>query len=115
MNRKAALDNEYNNQLINFKNTINEKKAENAVSLFSNANAAIQDILGRREQRTNERNTIAAYLASHPDVNPELYNRLLGENNPLFDDEIVRAYRDAYTPEMIEAWEEEYKNNKKKK
>lgn len=100
LNRKAALDNEYNNQLINFKNTINEKKAENVVSLFSNANAAIQDILGRREQRTNERNTIAAYLASHPDVSPELYNRLLGENNPLFDDEIVRAYKDAYKKKL---------------
>ena len=101
LNRKAALDNEYNNQLINFKNTINEKKAENAVSLFSNANAAIQDILGRREQRTNERNTIAAYLASHPDVNPRIFERL-GING-------------VFTPEMIEAWEEEYKNNKKKK
>lgn len=100
LNRKAALDNEYNNQLINFKNTINEKKAENAVSLFSNANAAIQDILGRREQRTNERNTIAAYLASHPDVNPRIFERL-GING-------------VFTPEMIEAWEEEYKNNKKK-
>ena len=100
MNRKAALDNEYNNQLINFKNTINEKKAENAVSLFSNANAAIQDILGRREQRTNERNTIAAYLASHPDVSPELYNRLLGENNPLFDDEIVNLWKDHYKKKL---------------
>ena len=100
LNRKAALDNEYNNQLINFKNTINEKKAENAVSLFSNANAAIQDILGRREQRTNERNTIAAYLASHPDVNPRIFERL-GING-------------VFTPEMIESWEEEYKNNKKK-
>ena len=100
LNRKAALDNEYNNQLINFKNTINEKKAENAVSLFSNANAAIQDILGRREQRTNERNTIAAYLASHPDVSPELYNRLLGENNPLFDDEIVNLWKDHYKKKL---------------
>ena len=100
LNRKAALDNEYNNQLINFKNTINEKKAENAVSLFSNANAAIQDILGRREQRTNERNTIAAYLASHPDVSPELYNRLLGENNPLFDDEIVNLWKDRYKKKL---------------
>ena len=100
LNRKAALNNEYNNQLINFKNTINEKKAENAVSLFSNANATIQDILGRREQRTNERNTIAAYLASHPDVNPRIFERL-GING-------------VFTPEMIEAWEEEYKNNKKK-
>lgn len=100
LNRKAALDNEYNNQLINFKNTINEKKAENAVSLFSNTNAAIQDILGRREQRTNERNTIAAYLASHPDVSPELYNRLLGENNPLFDDEIVNLWKDHYKKKL---------------
>lgn len=100
LNRKAALDNEYNNQLINFKNTINEKKAENVVSLFSNANAAIQDILGRREQRTNERNTIAAYLASHPDVSPELYNRLLGENNPLFDDEIVNLWKDRYKKKL---------------
>lgn len=100
LNRKAALDNEYNNQLINFKNAINEKKAENAVSLFNNANAAIQDILGRREQRTNERNTIAAYLASHPDVSPELYNRLLGENNPLFDDEIVNLWKDHYKKKL---------------
>ena len=100
LNRKAALDNEYNNQLINFKNTINEKKAENAVSLFSNANAAIQDILGRREQRTNERNTIAAYLASNPNVNPRLFTRL--------------GIDGVFTPEMIQAWEEEYKNNKNK-
>lgn len=100
LNRKAALDNEYNNQLINFNNTINEKKGENLVSLFNNSNAAIQDILGRREQRTNERNTIAAYLASHPDVSPELYNRLLGENNPLFDDEIVNLWKDRYKKKL---------------
>lgn len=100
LTRKAAIDNEYNNQLINFNNTINEKKGENLVSLFNNSNAAIQDILGRREQRTNERNTIAAYLASHPDVSPELYNRLLGENNPLFDDEIVNLWKDHYKKKL---------------
>lgn len=99
LNRKAALDNEYNNQLINFKNTINEKKAENAVSLFSNANAAIQDILGRREQRTNERNTIAAYLASNPNVNPRLFTRL--------------GIDGVFTDEMIELWDKYQKNKLK--
>lgn len=100
LTRKAAIDNEYNNQLINFRNTINEKKGENLVSLFNNSNAAIQDILNRREQRNNERNTIAAYLASNPNVNPRLFTRL--------------GVDGVFTPEMIEAWEEEYKNNKKK-
>ena len=100
LTRKAAIDNEYNNQLINFNNTINEKKGENLVSLFNNSNAAIQDILNRREQRNNERNTIAAYLASNPNVNPRLFTRL--------------GIDGVFTPEMIQAWEEEYKNNKNK-
>ena len=100
LTRKAAIDNEYNNQLINFNNTINEKKGENLVSLFNNSNAAIQDILNRREQRNNERNTIAAYLASNPNVNPRLFTRL--------------GIDRVFTPEMIQAWEEEYKNNKNK-
>lgn len=100
LTRKAAIDNEYNNQLINFNNTINEKKGENLVSLFNNSNAAIQDILNRREQRNNERNTIAAYLASNPNVNPRLFTRL--------------GIDGVFTPEMIKAWEEEYKNNKNK-
>ena len=100
LTRKAAIDNEYNNQLINFNNTINEKKGENLVSLFNNSNAAIQDILNRREQRNNERNTIAAYLASNPNVNPRLFTRL--------------GIDGVFTPEMIQAWEKEYKNNKNK-
>ena len=100
LTRKAAIDNEYNNKLINFNNTINEKKGENLVSLFNNSNAAIQDILNRREQRNNERNTIAAYLASNPNVNPRLFTRL--------------GIDGVFTPEMIEAWEKEYKNNKNK-
>ena len=99
LNRKAALDNEYNNQLINFKNTINEKKGENLVSLFNNSNAAIQDILGRREQRNNERNTIAAYLASNPNVNPRLFTRL--------------GIDGVFTDEMIELWDKYQKNKLK--
>ena len=100
LTRKAAIDNEYNNQLINFNNTINEKKGENLVSLFNNSNAAIQDILNRREQRNNERNTIAAYLASNPNVNPRLFTRL--------------GVDGVFTDEMLEAWDKWYKNNKTK-
>lgn len=100
LTRKAAIDNEYNNQLINFNNTINEKKGENLVSLFNNSNAVIQDILNRREQRNNERNTIAAYLASNPNVNPRLFTRL--------------GVDGVFTDEMLEAWDKWYKNNKTK-
>lgn len=100
LTRKAAIDNEYNNQLINFNNTINEKKGENLVSLFNNSNAAIQDILNRREQRNNERNTIAAYLASNPNVNPRLFTRL--------------GVDGVFTDEMLEAYDKWYKNNKTK-
>ena len=100
LTRKAAIDNDYNNQLINFNNTINEKKGENLVSLFNNSNAAIQDILNRREQRNNERNTIAAYLASNPNVNPRLFTRL--------------GIDGVFTDEMLEAWDKWYKNNKTK-
>lgn len=100
LTRKAAIDNEYNNQLINFNNIINEKKGENLVSLFNNSNAAIQDILNRREQRNNERNTIAAYLASNPNVNPRLFTRL--------------GVDGVFTDEMLEAWDKWYKNNKTK-
>ena len=99
LTRKAAIDNEYNNQLINFNNTINEKKGENLVSLFNNSNAAIQDILNRREQRNNERNTIAAYLASNPNVNPRLFTRL--------------GIDGVFTDEMIELWDKYQKNKLK--
>lgn len=100
LTRKAAINNEYNNQLINFNNTINEKKGENLVSLFNNSNAAIQDILNRREQRNNERNTIAAYLASNPNVNPRLFTRL--------------GVDGVFTDEMLKLWDEWYKKNKTK-
>lgn len=100
LTRKAVIDNEYNNQLINFNNTINEKKGENLVSLFNNSNAAIQDILNRREQRNNERNTIAAYLASNPNVNPRLFTRL--------------GVDGVFTDEMLKLWDEWYKKNKTK-
>ena len=99
LTRKTAIDNEYNNQLINFNNTINEKKGENLVSLFNNSNAAIQDILNRREQRNNERNTIAAYLASNPNVNPRLFTRL--------------GIDGVFTDEMIELWDKYQKNKLK--
>lgn len=56
----------------NFENTVREKQSENAVSFVSNLASGVDDILTNRQKRKQFKQNVAAYMASHPNVSPEL-------------------------------------------
>ena len=55
-----------------FENNVREKQSENAVSFVSNLASGVDDILTNRQKRKQFKQNIAAYVASHPNVSPEL-------------------------------------------
>lgn len=63
----AEAYNNYTNNVINFRNTVADKRAENFNGLLNTVNSAVQDAITKREQRTNFRNNIKASLVSNPD------------------------------------------------
>lgn len=56
----------------NFDNTVREKQSENAVSFVTNLATGVDDILTNRQKRKQFKQNVAAYMASHPNVSPEL-------------------------------------------
>lgn len=75
--KRDELTNTYNQNRINFVNTIAEKKAENNVALWNNLNSAVQNILTNREQRSRDRNTLMSYLLANPNVSPDMINAII--------------------------------------
>lgn len=71
-NANIADYNSWRNNKVAFNNAIREKKSENDVSLISNINAGIQDVISRGEKRFNERQNRLALMAANPNVNPLL-------------------------------------------
>ena len=63
----AEAYNNYTNNVINFRNTVADKRAENFNGLLNTVNSAVQDAITKREQRTNFRNSVKASLVSNPD------------------------------------------------
>lgn len=63
----AEAYNNYTNNVINFRNTVADKRAENFNGLLNTLNSAVQDAITKREQRTNFRNSVKASLVSNPD------------------------------------------------
>ena len=59
--------NKHTNDVINFRNTVADKRAENFNGLLNTVNSAVQDAITKREQRTNFRNSVKASLVSNPD------------------------------------------------
>lgn len=59
--------NKHTNDVINFRNTVADKRAENFNGLLNTINSAVQDSITKREQRTNFRNSVKASLVSNPD------------------------------------------------
>lgn len=59
--------NKHTNDVINFRNTVADKRAENFNGLLNTVNSAVQDGITKREQRTNFRNSVKASLVSNPD------------------------------------------------
>lgn len=63
----AEAYNNYTNNVINFRNTVADKHAENFNGLLNTLNSGVQDAITKREQRTNFRNSVKASLVSNPD------------------------------------------------
>lgn len=63
----AESYNNYTNNVINFRNTVADKRAENFNGLLNTLNSGVQDGITKREQRTNFRNSVKASLVSNPD------------------------------------------------
>lgn len=63
----AEAYNNYTNNVINFRNTVADKRAENFNGLLNTLNSGVQDAITKREQRTNFRNSVKASLISNPD------------------------------------------------
>lgn len=59
--------NKHTNDVINFRNTVADKRAENFNGLLNTLNSGVQDAITKREQRTNFRNSVKASLVSNPD------------------------------------------------
>lgn len=63
----AEAYNNYTNNVINFRNNVADKRAENFNGLLNTLNSGVQDAITKREQRTNFRNSVKASLVSNPD------------------------------------------------
>ena len=74
-----------------FRNAILEKKAENDVALAETLNAGIQDLIGRREKRKSENQTITAMTLANPDLPIEVFYE-----QGLINKKTYEAYKKAY-------------------
>ena len=72
INKNIEEYNNWRNNKVAFENAVAEKKSENDVGLINSINSAVQDIIGRRELRGNERQTRLALMAANPNVSPRL-------------------------------------------
>ena len=74
-----------------FRNAILEKKAENDVALAETINAGIQDLIGRKEKRKSENQTITAMALANPDLPIEVFYE-----QGLINKKTYEAYKKAY-------------------
>lgn len=74
-----------------FRNAILEKKAENDVALAETLNAGVQDLIGRREKRKSENQTITAMALANPDLPIEVFYK-----QGLINKKTYEAYKKAY-------------------
>lgn len=84
---------EYNKWLDtvnNFNNNVADKRSENFVNTIQNEINSVNNIFTRAEQRRQYDNNVAAYIASHPNVDPELL-KAYGFNG--INDELIRRKR----------------------
>lgn len=74
-----------------FRNAVLEKKAENDVALAETLNTGVQDLIGRREKRKFENQTIAAIALANPNLPIEM---LYAQD--LVNKKTYKAYKKAY-------------------
>lgn len=104
LNQQAVADsnikdyNAWRERKAAFDNAILEKKTENDVSLIENINTGVQDIIGKRQKRKSENQTITAMALANPNLPIEVFYE-----QGLINKKTYNAYKKAY------------KNNKKDK
>lgn len=74
-----------------FENAVLEKKSENNISLINDSNTAIQDIIGRIEQRNNHNKTITAMALANPNLPIDAYY-----SEGIINKKTYEAYKKAY-------------------
>lgn len=74
-----------------FRNAVFEKKAENDVALAETLNAGVQDLIGRREKRKSENQTITAMALANPDLPIEAFYE-----QGLINKKTYEVYKKAY-------------------
>lgn len=74
-----------------FRNAILEKKAENDVALAETLNAGVQDLIGRREKRKSENQTITTMALANPNLPIEVFYE-----QGLINKKTYEAYKKAY-------------------
>lgn len=69
----TAAYNDWLKDFRNFRNEITGQKASSVNNIISGMNASFQDLLNRRENRRNYKNTLGIYAATHPNVSRRLF------------------------------------------
>lgn len=83
----------------NFDNTVREKQSENAVSFVSNLASGVDDIISNRQKRKQFKQNVAAYMASHPNVSPELlesYGLDIFDNKKIIEKRVIKPNKENY-------------------
>lgn len=69
----TAAYNDWLKDFRNFRNEVTGQKASSVNNIISGMNASFQDLLNRRENRRNYKNTLGIYAATHPNVSRRLF------------------------------------------
>lgn len=69
----TANYNDWLKDFRNFRNEVTGQKASSVNNIISGINASFQDLLNRRENRRNYKNTLGIYAATHPNVSRRLF------------------------------------------
>lgn len=69
----TANYNDWLKDFRNFRNEVTAQKASSVNNIISGINASFQDLLNRRENRRNYKNTLGIYAATHPNVSRRLF------------------------------------------
>lgn len=89
-NKNVAAYNSWRNNVTNFRNTIAEKKAENAVAVTQGISGAISDTVGNVQNRLKDEKTILANALAHPNLPIEQFYKM-----GLITKKTMNSYREA--------------------
>ena len=90
-NKNITAYNAWRDNVTNFKNTIAEKKAENAVAVTQGISGALSDTIGNIQNRVKDEKTILANALAHPNLPIEQFYKM-----GLITKKTMDSYREAH-------------------